>query len=387
MQQVYADNAATTKQKPSQVWDAVENYIKEIGTSPGRGGYSLGLEADRIVFSARKKIMELFKGDKESSVFFSLNITHALNIIFKGFLKKGDHVITTSMEHNAAARPLKFLEGTGFIELTIIECTKEGFLPVEELKESIKSNTKMITIVHASNVTGTINPIEEVGEISASKGIFYVVDCAQTAGILDIDIKKVQADVLAFTGHKGLMGPQGTGGCYLSDRAVEEVSSLLQGGTGSKSDLLVHPDFMPDKFESGTPNTLGLAGLNASLKWILNYGVENIRKHEIDLTRAFINGLKDIQKVIIYGPQDALKQTAAVSINVEGMDNGELSFMLDRKYGIMTRSGLHCAPLAHQTIGDFPEGTLRFSFGVFNTKEEVEYILNSLQELINCSPN
>jgi len=383
MHKVYADYAATSKHKPPEVWEAMEHYLKEIGTSPGRGGYSLGLEADRIIFSARQKITRLFNGDKQNNVFFSLNVTHALNSVLKGFLKKGDHVVTSSMEHNAVARPLKALEDSGIIELTMVQCTKEGLLPLDKFEKAIRPDTRMIVITHASNVTGTIMPVKEVGEIAASKGIFYVVDCAQTAGVLPIDSKEIKADVLAFTGHKGLLGPQGTGGCYLSERAVQEIFTTVHGGTGSKSDLLTHPDFMPDKFESGTPNTMGIAGLNAALDWILRRGVHDIRAHEEKLTRLFLKGLQELSdKVIIYGPQDAAQQTSTVSINMEGYDAGEVSFILDRIYGIMTRSGLHCAPCAHQTIESFPEGTLRFSFGIFSTAEEVEYILDSLGDIL-----
>lgn len=381
---VYADNAATSKEKPSQVWEAMENYMKETGTSPGRGGYALGLEADRMIFSTRQKVARLFNGKDESSVFFSLNVTHALNVVLKGYLQKGDHVVTSSMEHNAAARPLQTLKDSGLIDYTVVQCTAEGRLFPEKIGEAVRSDTKMLLINHASNVTGTIAPAAEIGKVAQEYGLYYVLDCAQTAGTAtEVDIEKINANVIAFTGHKGLLGPQGVGGCIFIDKSSSsEVSPVFQGGTGSKSDMLTHPDFMPDKLEAGTPNTVGIVGLGSALDWLFANG-EKVWEHEKELTRYFLEGLEELSdRIIIYGPKNAAEQTPVVSINIEGCDGAQISFMLDRLYGVMTRSGLHCSPLAHKTIGTYPEGTIRFSFGAFNTKEEVNYILKSLQEIM-----
>lgn len=381
---VYADNAATSRVKPSQVWEAMENYMKEVGASPGRGGYALGLEAGRIIFSTRQKVARFFNGKDESCVVFSLNVTHALNLVLKGFLTKGDHAVISSMEHNAAARPLQALKDSGLIDYTVVQCTAEGKLFPEKIAESVRPNTKMLIINHASNVTGTIAPAAEIGEVAQEYGLYYVLDCAQTAGTAEeVDIKKINADVIAFTGHKGLLGPQGVGGCLFNDKtSSSRISSVFQGGTGSKSDMLVHPDFMPDKLESGTPNTVGIAGLGAALDWLFDNSGE-AREHEKELTQYFLDGLKEMSdRIVVYGPKNAAEQTPVVSINIKGCDGAQISFMLDSFYGVMTRSGLHCSPLAHKTIGTFPEGTVRFSFGVFNTQEEINYILNSLQEII-----
>ncbi|MDI3534166.1 MAG: hypothetical protein PWQ82_531 [Thermosediminibacterales bacterium] len=383
MRQVYLDNAATSRPKPPAVWEAMENYMKNIGCSPGRGGYECSLEAGRILLETRVLLKDFFNIPSPEQVIFTQNITHSLNMALKGLLKKGDHVITSSMEHNSVVRPLRNLEKTKGIEVDFVKCDEKGLLNPQLVKDKIKHNTKMIVLTHASNVTGTLMPVEEIGEIANEEGLLYVLDTAQTAGVYEIDFENLGLDVLAFTGHKSLMGPPGIGGLCISRRAAEQMEPLIEGGTGSRSDMEYQPDMLPDKFESGTMNTVGIAGLNAGLKFINKTGLQNIRNHEKQLTERFLEGLKKLPGIIVYGPGDPELQTSTISISIKGLDMGELSFMLDYQYGVMTRSGLHCAPLAHKTIGSFPEGTLRFSIGYFNTTDEIDYTLRSLKEIID----
>ncbi len=381
MKKIYLDNAATSNPKPPSVISAVNNYLQNICSSPGRGGYFLGLEAGRVVFDTRQKLKQLFNAPSEEYVIFTPNVTYALNFALLGVLKPGDHVITTSMEHNSVIRPLRYLEQTRKIALNIIQCNKKGELDPEQIKKAIKPTTKMIIMTHASNVTGGIMPVETLHDLKEYTDAMLVVDAAQTAGVLEIDFKKLDLDFLCFTGHKALYGPPGTGGMVISPRAAKILAPSVHGGTGSRSDVELQPDFMPDKMEAGTPNTAGIAGLNAGLNFILEKGVENIHQHEMQLTRTFVNGLQQIPGISIWGPKDMDKMVSTVSITVEGRDLSELAFSLDADYGIMIRSGLHCSPLGHKTIGTFPEGTLRFSFGYFNTEEEVIYSIEALNQL------
>lgn len=382
MRCVYLDNAATSRQKPDSVIEAMDNYFKNIGCSPGRGGYECSLKAGRIVLETRLAVAELFNVPNPEQVIFTHNITHSLNYAIKGLLRKGDHVVTTSMEHNSVVRPLRSLEKRDIIRVDYISCDARGMLNPEDISRAIRDDTRMIVITHASNVTGTLMPVREVAQIAQKHNLFFVLDTAQTAGVYDIDFQELNLDVLAFTGHKSLMGPPGTGGFVISERAAREMNPLIEGGTGSVSDMEYQPDFLPDRFESGTMNTPGLAGLKAGIDFIKGVGLNKIRGHELALTKKLIDGLEQIKGVKIYGPKDINLQTSTVSVAVEGFDMGELSFVLDDKYGIMTRSGLHCAPLAHKTIGTFPEGTLRFSIGYFNTEEEIDYTLECMERVL-----
>jgi cysteine desulfurase/selenocysteine lyase len=382
MRKVYFDNAATSTPKPQCVLDAMQDYLKTVGASPGRGGYARSLEAGRVVFDARQKIKNLFNAPSEENVVFTHNITYALNFVLSGLLKPHDHVITTGMEHNSVIRPLRFLQKTGEVELTVIPCDAQGNLNPDNIEKAIKPNTKLIVMTHASNVTGGIMPVEAVSDIKEGAGVFLMLDTAQTAGVLDIDFEKLKLDFLAFTGHKSLLGPPGTGGLVLTTESAQWVDPVIHGGTGSRSDMEFQPDMLPDKFEAGTLNTVGIAGLSAALDFLEERGISCIRKHESELTAAFIQGVNQIPRVKVYGPEEPEKRVATVSITIEGVDMGELAYSLDADYGIMIRSGLHCAPLAHKTIGTFPEGTLRFSFGLFNTMEEVSYCLEILGDLL-----
>ncbi|MDI6794564.1 MAG: aminotransferase class V-fold PLP-dependent enzyme [bacterium] len=374
---VYLDNAATSWPKPEEVYLAVDHFMREIGASPGRSGHSLSIEAGRILFETREAVANLFGITDSSRIIFTLNATEALNLGIKGILTPGDHVITTSMEHNSVSRPLRFLEKEIGIETTAIPCSKEGHLDPGKLESAIRPNTRLIVIVHASNVTGAIMPVAQIGRLANDHNIPFMVDAAQTAGVYPIDVEEMKIDLLAFTGHKGMLGPQGTGGLYIREGLI--LKPLLQGGTGSKSEEEDQPAFTPDRYESGTHNTPGLAGLGAGVRFILKEGIDKIREKEKRLLARLLSGLEGMEQVKIYGPKDPNRQTALVSINIEGIDSSTVGYILSENFKIMTRVGLHCAPSAHRTIGTFPGGTVRFSLGYFNTEDQIDYTINSIQ--------
>jgi cysteine desulfurase/selenocysteine lyase len=380
MNTVYFDNAATSWPKPEETYTAMDRYSRMTGGSPGRSGHRLSIEAGRVIMNTRETLCRLFGIDDPFQLVFTKNATEALNLAIGGFLSPGDHVITSSMEHNSVMRPLRLLESRG-VELSVVRCSSQGELDSQELVSAVKKTTKAIFLTHASNVTGTIIPVKEVGEIAREHGLLFCVDAAQTAGALPIDVSGMNSDLLAFTGHKSLFGPQGTGGLYIRKGLEERIQPLMAGGTGSRSEFESQPDFMPDKYESGTLNTVGLAGLGAGAEYIFERSVDNIRARETMLTQHFLDGLKSIGGIHIYGPGDASRKISVVSFNLDGMTPSEASFALDEQYGIMSRPGIHCAPAAHRTIGTFPGGTVRFSFGYFNTEEEISYALDALQQI------
>src|SRR6056297_2818000 len=381
MREVYLDNAATTRYKPQTVIDKMTNFMTELNCSPGRGGYECAIQAGREIMDTRFLISDFFNAGEVESILFTKNVTESLNILIKGLLKEGDHVVTTSLEHNAALRPLNQLEEKNIIEVSYVQADKKGILNPSLIEEAIQDNTKLIILNHASNVTGTILPAEEVGKIAKKHDIFYALDTAQTAGVIEIDFKKFNLDFLGFTGHKGLLGPQGIGGMALSERLAEEMETLIAGGTGSLSESVKQPDFLPDKFESGTLNTPGVIGLKAAIEYINKVGLKAIHNHETRLLKLFLDGLKNIDKITVYGSTDINKKVPTVPLTIKGYDLGELGFKLAEKFGIMVRSGLHCAPLAHKTIGTFPDGALRFSIGWHTTEEDIEYTLETLAKL------
>ncbi|MFA5882085.1 MAG: aminotransferase class V-fold PLP-dependent enzyme [Eubacteriales bacterium] len=380
---IYLDNAATTWPKPEETIAAVVNCMRRAGANPGRGGHKMSLEAGRIIFETREALAKMFGVSDPARIVFTGNATESLNIALKGFLKPGDHVITSSMEHNAVARPLQVLKAKG-IQITEVSCSPQGELDPRDVDRAVKTNTAAVIIMHASNVTGTIMPIGEIGKITRQKGLCFIVDAAQTAGLLDIDVDKMNIDLLAFTGHKSLYGPQGTGGLFIRDETGLEP--LKQGGTGSSSESPEQPEEMPDKFESGTPNTPGIAGLRAGIKFISGQGIDSIRKHENELLSKFLAGLKQIKKIEIYGTANPLLQVPVVSLNVKGQDSAEIAFIMDKVFDIACRSGLHCSPSAHRTIGTLGRGTVRFSFSLFNTAEEVDLTLEALERTITELP-
>ncbi|WP_073093474.1 aminotransferase class V-fold PLP-dependent enzyme [Thermosyntropha lipolytica] len=375
---IYMDNAATTYPKPDSVYQAVDYFNRFLGANPGRGSNQQTLKAGSVLLEAREKLASLFNIGESSRIAFTLNITDALNIGLKGILRPGDHIITTSMEHNAVARPVFSLTKQG-VEWTAVNCHPDGTLDPEDIGKAVKPNTKMICMLHASNLTGTIMPIAEVGKIAREHGIIFMIDTAQTAGVLPIDVEAHNIDILTFTGHKGLLGPQGTGGIYV--RPGIDIKPLREGGTGSLSEYLEQPEVMPDLLESGTPNTPGIAGLLAGVQFIMDTGLDNIRKHEQKLMDMLITGLKEVPGIEMYGPLDVEKQTAVLAFNIEDMDCGDVALSLDYEYGIITRSGMHCAPLAHKTIGTLEKGACRLSPGYFTTEEEIEKVIKAIYEI------
>lgn len=378
---IYFDNAATSWPKPPCVGEAMMQFMHETGANPGRGAHRLALEAGRAVYRAREAVARLFNAADPLRVAFTLNVTEALNLALRGLLKPGQHVITSGIEHNAIMRPLRMLERAG-VSLTVVPCSAIGLLDPDDVHAAIRSHTALIALNHASNVVGTITPVAEVGRIAREHSIPLLVDVAQSGGAIPVDMEAMQIDLLAFTGHKSLLGPMGTGGLILHDAFDDaRMEPLFRGGTGSNSELEEQPDFLPDKYESGTPNGVGLAGLEAGVNWVLSRGVETIQSHERALTALLLDGLGQIPGVKIYGPRDASSQTATVSFNLTGMDVGEVGLRLDEEYGILCRVGLHCSPAAHRTIGTYPDGTVRFGLGAMNTHAEVLQALEAVRAL------
>lgn len=379
MRRVYLDNAATSWPKPRQVIDAVVYYMRDVGGSPGRSGHSLAVEAARIVYDTRESLATLFNVPDPLSIVFASNATAAINLVLFGLLSPGDHVVTTSMEHNAVMRPLRKLQAKGVV-LTVVPCSPDGRLEARRVEQALRPDTKLVVINHASNVVGTVLPIADVGLITANRGIPLLVDAAQTAGTRPIDVQRMNIDLLAFTGHKGLLGPQGTGGLVIGPRVDPTLlPPMILGGTGSQSELEQQPDFLPDRYESGTINGPGIAGLGAGVKYILERGIEHIREHETALTMRLIQGLQAIPGVRVYGTSDATAQTATVSFNVLGLEPSEVAQRLDEDFGVLCRPGLHCAPAAHRTIGTFPHGTVRFGLSALSTTKDVDRALKAVK--------
>jgi cysteine desulfurase/selenocysteine lyase len=378
---IYFDNAATSWPKPPEVKEAMVKFMEEIGANPGRSGHLLSIEAARILYETREALSTLFHVKDPSRIIFTINATESINLALKGLLRPGDHIITSSMEHNSVMRPLRDLEKKG-VELSIIPCSSNGTLNPQEVGKKIKSNTKMIILNHVSNVIGTLLPIKEVGLIARKHHLLFLVDAAQTAGAYPIDIETEKIDLLAFTGHKSLYGPQGTGGLVIGERIEEkEMIPLKQGGTGSRSEFEEQPEFLPDRFESGTPNGVGIAGLLAGIRFVLKKGTEHIRQHESDLIEKLITGLKEIPQVKLYGSENKKERMATLSFNIAQLSPSDVSFYLEKEFGVLCRPGLHCAPSAHKTVGTFPEGTVRFSLSYFNTEEEVDRALQAVNSI------
>jgi len=377
---IYFDNAATSWPKPAGMIEAMNHYSGMIGGSPGRSGHQRSLDAGRIILETREALAELFGIDDSLRIAFTKNATEALNIALLGILHSGDHIITSSMEHNSVMRPLRFLETRG-VNLTVVSCSGDGRLSPEDVHAAIRPQTRLLVVTHASNVTGTIQPIAALGQIAREHGLLFCVDAAQTAGTLPIHVDEMAIDLLAFSGHKSLFGPQGTGGLYIREGIEKHLRPLMMGGTGSRSEFEVQPDFMPDKYESGTPNAIGLAGLGAGVRFVLAEGVEAIRSKEEGLTDRFMKGLAALKGITVYGPPDAANRTAVVSFNIAGVSPSDAALELDERLGILCRPGLHCAPAAHRTIGTFPQGTIRFGFGCFNNDEEISFALEAIRSL------
>lgn len=385
MRKIYLDQASTTYPKPECVPQAVYEYMTGNGSNINRGCYENAYDTEEVVLETRELICRLFDGPDCKNVVFTKNVTESLNVVLKGFLKPGDHVLTSSMEHNAVMRPIRQLEAEG-VTFDRIPCNEQGELILEAMESLLKPNTKAVVMMHASNVCGTVLPLKEVGVFCKSHGLKFIADCAQTAGVLPISMKEMHMDALCFTGHKGLLGPQGIGGFLLQEDMIDKITPLLSGGTGSISHTEEIPDFMPDRFEPGTMNLPGIFGLHAALNWLMEIGTETIHEKEKALTELFLQKLKDLdpeqEKIRLAGKKTMEERTAVVSIQTPGRDVSEVAWLLDKKYGIMTRVGLHCAPSAHKTLGTYPTGTIRFSLGYFNTEEEVFFAVKALEEIL-----
>lgn len=378
---IYLDNAATSWPKPAQVLDAMNAFYRDAGANPGRSGHRMSVEAGRIVYAAREKLSSLFGAEDPLGVIFTKNATEALNIATQGLLRPGDHVVVSGFEHNALMRPLRYLEKQG-ISITVLPSTPDYGTDHAAAAAALRPETRLVCCMHASNVTGSIMPIGEIGRICRERGVLFCVDAAQSAGVLSIDMRSMNIDMLAFTGHKGLCGPQGTGGLVLRPGIEKSMRPVILGGTGSRSEREDQPDFLPDMFESGTPNAAGIAGLAEGVEFVLSKGLGPIREHEKKLTALLIEGLLSLPKVKLHGRTDADGRIAVVSFTVEGMSSSDVSYALDERFGIMTRPGCHCAPAAHRSIGSTSEGTVRMSLSLFSTEQEINLAIEALEEIV-----
>lgn len=363
---IYFDNAATTLKKPDKVIAAVSDCLTNYCANPGRGGHKPALKAARAVYGVREALAVFFNIDDPFRVIFTSGCTESLNLAIKGSLKKGDHIITTSMEHNSVLRPLSRLKEEG-VEISICQCSKDGLPDIKDIEDRIKPNTKMVACTQASNLTGVIMPVKEIGKLCKKRGLLFLVDAAQGAGVLDIDVKDMNIDLLAVAGHKALMGIPGLGMLYIGERA--DVIQIKEGGTGSGSGIIVQPEILPDRYESGTLNLPGIVAVGAGLSFIHDVGIESVRRHEENLTKAFLEEVKGIENVTVYGHN--APSTAVVALNFDNVDSSEAAYILDDEFEICVRAGLHCAPYAHETIGTFESAAVRFSFGFFNTEDEI----------------
>ncbi|MFA5536411.1 MAG: aminotransferase class V-fold PLP-dependent enzyme [Bacillota bacterium] len=380
MKSIYLDSGATSFPKAPGVAESIYNYLVKIGVNINRGAYSSSFEAENTVFETRELLCSFFNFDKPENVIFTKNITESLNVLIKGLFKTGDHLIVSSMEHNGVMRPLNSLAATG-VTYSRVLCGKDGSLRPQDISPLIKPETKGVIMTHASNVSGTILNLAEVGRICKDNGLWFIIDTAQTAGTIKVDMEELRADAIAFTGHKSLLGPPGIGGFLVKDNLAGELTTLIEGGTGSLSDTELQPPYLPDKFEAGTPNIPGIYGLHAALKYLEKTKTENIFAKEMYLMGIFLERLLNMDHFEIIGRTDIKKRTAIVSLNFKKRDNGEVAHRLYSDYGILTRSGLHCAPSAHQTLGTFPKGTVRFGLSHFLEKSDILYVTDQLNKL------
>lgn len=386
MNRIYLDQASTSFPKAPGVAQAMMDYLTMNGVNVNRGCYSSAYSAEEVIYETRQLLAELFHFSKCKNVIFTPNVTTSLNFILKGFLKPGDHILVSAMEHNAVMRPVVQLASSG-ISFDRIPCRTDGSMILEKVEELIRPETKAIVTLHASNVCGTRMPLDALGEICQRHQLYFVVDSAQTAGIVPINMDKMHIDALAFTGHKGLRGPQGTGGFLVSQELAEQMEPLISGGTGSVSHTEEIPDFMPDRFESGTPNLPGIYGLHEALLYLKTHSLQAINEKELSLTGYFLEQLLALddtgRHIRIIGKKDLTDRNAVVSIQTPEIDMSQVAWQLDNEYGVMTRVGLHCAPNAHKTLGTYPAGTIRFSFGPENTKNELDFAIQGLKKILD----
>ncbi|NLM06377.1 MAG: aminotransferase class V-fold PLP-dependent enzyme [Tissierellia bacterium] len=383
MNRIYLDNGATSFPKAPGVPEAVFHFMKDIGANVGRGAYESAIDAGMVVYETRERLKEIFnlKG-KSTQVILVPGATYGINMVLKGYLKKGDHVIVSSLEHNAVMRPIVGMAEEGFITFSRIPASREGLSDLSKIEELIQENTAIVCVSHASNVCGSIFPIEEMAKICKEKNIPFVVDASQSAGHLHIDFDGLGLAALCMPGHKGLLGPQGIGVVILEENFAHTLKPLVVGGTGSASDKEIQPDFLPDKFESGTTNIPGIFGLHKALEYIIDRGIDDIRKHDMNLIKRFIDGIKDLP-IRIIGGEDIDNKVGVLAVDFTGMDNAEVSLELEEEYGISTRCGLHCAPNAHKTLDTYPQGVVRFSVGYANTKEDIDTAIKAIRNIVS----
>ncbi len=379
MNKIYLDNGSTSFPKAPNVGEAMKNYIENEGVNVSRGTYESAYSVAERVLDTRERLCSIFNFDKPENVIFTGSVTASLNMVLKGFLKSGDHVLCSGIEHNAVMRPLTQLLDCG-VSFDRIPCDDKGVLQLDAMEGLLRENTRLVVMTHASNVCGTLTPAEEVGKFCREHGLRFVLDCAQTAGCVPIDMEKMNIDALCFTGHKSLLGPQGMGGFIIRDDFAAEIEPLVSGGTGSRSHLETVPEFMPDKFEAGTQNLPGILGLREALMFIEEKGIENIGRHELDMAMRLIEGVKDIPNVRLIGLPCREGRTAVVSLYFDSKDNAEAAWEIDSEFGIMTRCGLHCAPAAHKTLGTYPQGTVRFVPGWATTEQEIDTAIEAVRK-------
>lgn len=380
-EKIYFDNGSTSWPKAPGVQEAVSELLKNGAFNINRGNYAGAYEVESVVLETRDQLVQLFHGTDSRNVIFTPGITYSLNYFIKGFLKNGDHVLVSGLEHNAVMRPLEQMKLAG-VDYDIVPVDEEGNLDPEDLRERIRINTKAVIMTHASNVCGTVVPIREIGSICKEYGLFFAVDTAQSAGTLPVDMQECQIDFLAFTAHKGLLGPQGIGGFLISERLDKKMEPYIAGGTGSQSDSLLMPDYLPNKYESGTMNLPGIIGLHASLDYIREQGLKAIHDKKMELTEYLLNEVKRIPQVRIVGRKDVQDRVAVVSLDFLTIDNAVAAFELEQECGVMTRVGLHCAPAAHQSLHTFPQGTVRFAFSASNTFSEIDRCVEGILKIL-----
>jgi cysteine desulfurase family protein len=380
-QRIYLDNAATSFPKPEAVYVAVEHYQRHLGAAEGRSATRKATEVHVVLDRCRLRAARLLGAETADRIVFTFNATDSLNLALKGLLKPGDHVVTSAIEHNSVLRPLRALQEGG-VEVTRVAPDADGFVRVGDVRQALRKSTRLVALIHASNVTGAIQPLEQVGEVAHAAGALFLVDAAQSAGHLPVNVSRLPIDLLACAGHKGLLGPLGTGLLYLRPGVEEQLESLRQGGTGTNSEDDQQPARLPEKYESGNPNVLGLYGLEAALAWLEERGVPQVRQHEIDLTARLLEGLRSIPRLRVYGPQAVEKRVGVVSLTIDGLEPQEVAAVLDESFGIETRAGLHCAPGVHRALGTLMGGgTLRLSPGVFTTEAHIDQAVRALREI------
>ncbi len=380
---IYLDNAATTFPKPECVYTAMDKFLREKCANPGRAGYRMSVETEQEIVKARVTLAKFLGIKHPERMIFTFNATDALNMGIKGLLCEGDHVITSNLEHSSVSRPLTGLEKHGVITVTRVANSGDGFINADDIRNAIEANTKLIVCTHASNALGTIQPIREIGGVAREKEIMFMVDAAQTTGVCDIDVETQRIDMLAFTGHKGPFGPPGIGGLYVGENV--RLQAWREGGTGFEPESLSQPETLPFKLESGTPNSVGIVGLRTGIEFCIKEGTDTIRTHERDLALRLIKGLEADDRFKIYGGRDENEKVGIVSLNIKGLNPGEVAAILDNRFNIAVRPGMHCAPHIHREIGTFPEGTVRVSPGYFNTVNDIEETISGLKKIADTT--